>query len=321
MDRLSGVLTFLGDGKEYVSGDFIASRLSISRTAVWKYVNHLERLGYKIDKVKGKGYRLIRVPDRPYPWEIKRHLATETLGQEIIYKETIESTNSLAFKLALDGAPEGTCVIAETQKAGKGRLNRQWFSPSGRNLYMSIILRPQVHPSKVPPITFLSSLAVYDTIENLTGQKPTLKWPNDVLMNGKKLCGTLLELSTEAELVRFVVVGIGLNVNMKKSEIEEDLRQKATSLFVETKKSYERAFVCGMLLTNLEAHYRVFITGGEGRILELWQARAGLNGKHVEIVQMGERYSGVVEGIDRDGGMLLRADGVLKKIIAGDVTF
>jgi BirA family transcriptional regulator, biotin operon repressor / biotin---[acetyl-CoA-carboxylase] ligase len=321
MDRLSGVLTFLREGKEHVSGDFISSRLAISRTAVWKYVNQLEKLGYKIDKVKGKGYRLIKAPDRPYPWEVKRHLATESMGKEVVYKETIESTNTHAFRLALEGAPEGTCVIAETQKSGKGRLNRQWFSPSGRNLYVSVILRPQVHPSKVAPITFLSSLAVYDTIESLAGQKPTLKWPNDVLMNGRKLCGTLLELSTEAELVRFVVVGIGFNINMKGSEIEEGLRQKATSLFVETKKSYERAYVCGTLLTNLEAHYKVFTAHGEGTILDLWQERAGLNGKHVEIVQMGERYSGIVEGIDRDGGMLLRTDGVVKKIIAGDVTF
>jgi BirA family biotin operon repressor/biotin-[acetyl-CoA-carboxylase] ligase len=321
MDRLSGVLSHLRDRKDYVSGDFISARLAISRTAVWKYVNHLEKLGYKIDKVKGKGYRLMKAPDRPYPWEVERFLRTEVLGREIIYKEAVESTNTLAFKLALDGAPEGTCVVTETQKSGKGRLNRQWFSPAGRNLYISIILRPQIHPSRVPPITFLSSLAVYDTIESLVGFRPTLKWPNDVLMNGRKLCGTLLELSTEAELVRFVVVGIGLNINMKRPEIEEGLREKATSLFLETKKPYERALVCGMLLSNLEAYYKVFTADGGGRILDIWQERSGLTGQHVEIVQMGERHSGVVEGIDRDGGMLLRTDGTVKKIIAGDVTF
>lgn len=321
MDRLSGILSFLREGKGYVSGDLISSRLSVSRTAVWKYINQLEKLDYKIDKVKGKGYRLVKAPEKLYPWEVRRHLAAESIGKEIVYNEAVESTNTQAFKLALDGAPEGTCVIAETQKSGKGRLNRQWFSPSGKNLYISVILRPQVHPSRVPPITFLSSLAVYDTIERLTGEKPTLKWPNDVLMNGRKLCGTLLELSTESELVRFVVVGIGLNINMKAAEVDEALKQRATSLFMETKKSYERAYVCGILLTNLETHYEVFVRQGEGRILELWQERAGLNGKYVEIVQMGERYSGVVEGIDRDGGMLLRTDGVVRKIIAGDVTF
>ncbi|HBA55926.1 MAG TPA: biotin--[acetyl-CoA-carboxylase] ligase, partial [Syntrophorhabdus aromaticivorans] len=266
MDRIREVLTYLRDKNDYVSGDYMSGTIGISRTAVWKYINHLERLGYRIEKLKGKGYRLAEAPDKLYPWEVERHVTATVLGKKIIYKDNLDSTNALAFRLALSGEPEGTCVIAETQKSGKGRLGRKWFSPAGKNLYMSVLLRPRIPPSAVYPITFLSSLAVYDTIETLVRVQPTLKWPNDVLIAGKKVCGTLLELSTEADMVRFVIVGIGLNINMKEDETEEEIRQKATSFFMEARKSFERTAVCGILLDNLERYYRIFREKGTDEI-------------------------------------------------------
>ena len=236
MNRIGEILGFLREKEEYVSGDYISSRLGLTRTAVWKYVKQLRQMGYTIDTLKGKGYSLGTVPDRLYPWEVDRYLRTEFMGRNMQHHESIDSTNGLAFQLALADAAEGTCVVAEAQKAGKGRLQRKWFSPYGKNLYLSVILRPSLHPSCVYPITFLSSLAVYDTLLQL-GLKPTLKWPNDVLVNGKKICGTLLELSTEADLVRFVVVGIGLNVNMRRAEMADEIRSKATSLSSKRKLS------------------------------------------------------------------------------------
>ena len=203
---------------------------------------------------------------------------------------------------------------------GRGRLGRVWFSPEAKNLYLSVILRPDIHPSRIYPVTFLSSLAVYDTVRAL-GVDPTLKWPNDVLVNGRKICGTLLELSTEAEMVRFVIVGVGLNINMKEADLPEELRQKATSLFTETKKVYERAAVCGMLLSYLEKYYRIFREQGGQGICDIWEERAAIKGKHLEIIQMGEAYRGIAEGVDRDGAMLLNVDGAVKRIIAGDVSF
>jgi len=319
MHRLKEVLLFLRKEGQYVSGDYISRRLSISRTAVWKYINQLERTGYSLDKLKGKGYKLLKAPEKPYPWEIERYLDTKFIGKKIIYKETVDSTNTLAFKLALEGNPEGTCVIAETQKGGKGRLNRAWFSPAGKNLYISIILRPAVHPTGIYSITFLSSLAVYDTIETLCGEKPTLKWPNDVLIQEKKVCGTLLELSTETDMVKFVVVGIGFNINMQEKDIQKGLKQRATSLNIVMKKNYERAFVCGILLNNLEKYYSIFKKEGAEAVCTIWEERAKLKGKHLQIDQMGESYKGFAEGIDRDGAILLNVDGKIKKIIAGDV--
>jgi BirA family biotin operon repressor/biotin-[acetyl-CoA-carboxylase] ligase len=321
MDRIKEVLIYLRQKGDYTSGDYIATKIGISRTAIWKYMKQLERMGYRIVKLKGKGYRLIETPDKLYPWEIDRHLDTQFIGKKVIYKEKIDSTNTSAFRLALGGEPEGACIIAETQETGKGRLGRKWFSPVGKNLYLSVVLRPKIHPSRVYPITFISSLAVYDTIEMSTGIQPTLKWPNDVLIKGKKVCGTLIELSTEADLVRFVIVGIGFNINMKEEEIDKDIQQKATSLFMETKKIYERASVCGILLTNLEKYYSVFEKRGEKEICEIWEKQAAIKGKYMEITQMGESYKGVSEGIDRDGAMLLNINGQIKKIIAGDVNF
>jgi BirA family transcriptional regulator, biotin operon repressor / biotin---[acetyl-CoA-carboxylase] ligase len=319
MDRIGDILTFLREVQGYVSGDFISTKLGISRTAIWKHMHQLEKLGYDIVKLKGKGYKLIKAPDRLYAWEIGRHLNTTFMGKEILYREDVDSTNSLAFRLALEGAPEGTSVVAEAQRAGRGRLNRVWFSPAAKNLYLSAIVRPRVHPSKVYPMTFISSLAVSDTIASVAGLEATLKWPNDVLVNGKKICGTLLELSIETDVVRFVVVGTGLNINMK--EVDEEIKEKATSLYIETKKVYERPFVCGILLSNLEKYYLLFRNKGETEVCRIWEERAGIKGKYLEITQMGEVYKGISEGVDSSGAMLLNINGQTKKIIAGDVNF
>jgi BirA family biotin operon repressor/biotin-[acetyl-CoA-carboxylase] ligase len=321
MDNIGEVLKFLREEKGFTSGDYISKKLNVSRTAVWKYVNQLERYGYVIDKSKGKGYMLVSAPDRLYSWEIDRYRNTKIMGKKIIHYEVVDSTNVVALKLALAGEEEGTCIIAESQEKGKGRMGRKWCSPIGKNIYMSVIVRPPIHPSVVYPMTFLSSLAVSDTIKELTGEDPVLKWPNDVLMNGKKICGTLLELSTEADMVRFVVIGVGLNINMEPDEIDEEILNKASSLAMETKKVYERASLCGMLLSALEKYYLLFRQKGEEEICRIWEERALIRGKYIEINQMGESYQGICEGVDKDGAILLSIDGKTKKIIAGDVSF
>ncbi len=321
MDNISEVLKFLREKHDCISGDYIAKKLNVSRTAVWKYINQLERYGYVISKLKGKGYRLVTTPDKLYAWEIDECRNTGIMGKKIIHRDVVDSTNTLAFKLALAGEDEGTCVVAESQERGKGRLGRKWCSPIEKNIYLSIIVRPPIHPAVVYPVTFLSSLAVYDTIEETTGEKPVLKWPNDVLMHGKKLCGTLLELSTEADMVRFVIIGIGFNVNMDIDDMDEEIRQKASSLSMETKKIYARVPLCGMLLNNLEKYYLLFRNKGEEEICRIWEERAAIKGKYMEINQMEESYRGICEGLSRDGAILLNIDGRTQKIIAGDVRF
>jgi BirA family transcriptional regulator, biotin operon repressor / biotin---[acetyl-CoA-carboxylase] ligase len=320
MNRISEVLDFLRGNSGYVSGDYVSSRLGLSRTAVWKYVRQLREMGYIIDRLKGKGYVLLSKPDRLFPWEIEQFLSTSIIGRKIEYRDSIDSTNQVAFRMALDGAPEGTCVVAETQKTGKGRLQRKWFSPYGKNLYLSVVLRPKLHPSQVYPITFLSSLAVYDMLLSL-GLRPSLKWPNDVLVNGKKICGTLLELSTEADMVRFVVVGIGLNINMKRSEMSDEIRTKATSILLETKNFYERARVCGILLNSLEQYYHLLKKNGVKSLCGEWAEKANIRGKQMEILQGSSVFRGIAEGVDDDGALLLNDNGTVRRMIAGDVAF
>lgn len=320
MNRISEVLGFLRGNTGYVSGDYVSTRLGMSRTAVWKYVRQLREMGYTIDRLKGKGYVLLSKPDRLFPWEVEQFLSTSVIGRKIEYRDSIDSTNQFAYRLALDGAPEGTCVIAETQKTGKGRLQRKWFSPYGKNLYLSVVLRPRLHPSLVYPITFLSSLAVHDMLLTL-GLQPALKWPNDVLVNGKKICGTLLELSTEADMVRFVVVGIGLNVNMKRSEMSDEIRNKATSMFLETRNLYERARVCGILLNSLEQYYQHLKKNGVTSLCSEWEEKANVRGKQLEILQGTSVFRGIAEGIADDGALLLNDNGTVRRMIAGDVAF
>lgn len=321
MDNLGEVLRHLRDTSGFISGDHIAGELGVSRTAVWKYMNQLERYGYTIEKSKGKGYRLVLVPDKLYGWEVDRFRSSARIGSKIVHRDVVDSTNNYAYKQALTGEAEGTCVIAEVQEKGKGRLGRKWSSPEGKNVYLSVILRPSIHPSLIYPATFLSSLAVADTIQQLTGLEATLKWPNDVLIGPKKISGTLIELSTEAEMVKFVIIGIGLNINMDVKDLDSEIRSKATSFLIETKKTWERSRVCGILLTNLELYYEVFKNDGPRAICDIWQERARIQGKYLEINQMGEIFKGIAKGIDKDGAILLEIDGITKKILAGDVNF
>lgn len=321
MDNISKIIAILREHKDYVSGDRISEMLGISRTAVWKCIKNLEKYGYIINTLKGKGYMLEKAPGAPLPWEIRRFLETKTIGKEIIYKKSVDSTNSLAFKLALAGKSEGTCIIAESQQAGRGRLNRTWHSPAGKNLYLSVILRPHIEPSRIYPITFISCLAVFDTIETVSETVPVLKWPNDVLLNGKKVCGTLLEISAETDMVKFVIAGIGLNVNMEENELAEDIKDRATSLYMETKRVYDRSYVCGEMLNNFEKYYEIFNEYGGNEICRLWEKKAKINGKYIEVNQLGEILKGISEGIDSTGALLLNIGGETKRIIAGDTTF
>ena len=319
MNRAGEILAFLRDRNEYVSGAAIASKMGITRTAVWKYLKQLERMGYVFETLKGTGYWLKSAPDKLYPWEIERYLDAATIGREIVYRDEVDSTNALAFRLALAGAAEGTCVVAESQSAGRGRLQRQWFSPHAKNLYLSVVLKPPVHPSRIYPLSFISSLAAFDTLTAL-GVAPRLKWPNDVLAGGKKVCGSLIELSTEADRVRFAIVGIGLNINMERADMEPEIADRATSLLIEAKKRFERASVCGMLLNSLEKHYEVVGRHGVDEVCRLWEEKAKTTGTYMEIRQMDRVYRGISQGIDWDGAVLLNENGVVKRVIAGDVS-
>lgn len=305
----------------YVSGARLSEALGVSRTAVWKQIEQLRQLGYRIEAVPSRGYRLCSTPDLPLAEELRMGLATRLVGREIRYLAETDSTNRQAYALGEAGAGEGLVVIADRQTAGKGRMGRTWASPPGVNLYLSILLRPPLPPQAAPQLTFVSTLAVSRAIRAVSGLEPTHKWPNDVLIDGRKVAGLLNEMSAETDRLRFVVLGIGVNLNMTADQFPAELRMPATSLLLAGGEPVSRAHFARTLLQQLDALYAEYLLRGPAPIMAAWEARCDLVGRRVEIDESGSgKVCGTVAGIDRDGALLLTlADGSTERVLAGDV--
>jgi BirA family biotin operon repressor/biotin-[acetyl-CoA-carboxylase] ligase len=303
----------------YLSGARLSAQLGISRAAIWKQIVALREQGYAIDATPSKGYRLAAGPDRLLSEEIQDGLATTVIGSEIVYFAETDSTNHRAALLAEGGARDGTVIVAEAQSAGKGRLGRRWTSPAGVNLYLSIILRPAIAPRAAPLLTFLSSFATARTIELETGLRPTVKWPNDVLLDGCKVAGLLNEMNAETERVNYVILGIGVNLNMTQEQFPEDLRYPATSLALALQHPVDRVRFCRRLLSEIDTLYRDY-PAGQDAILTGWLAYFDLLDKKVTVEEPSRSIVGTVTGIAADGALLLALEnGDSERILAGDV--
>jgi len=304
-----------------VSGGRLGDALQISRTAVWKHITALRDLGYRIEAVPSRGYRLLAAPDILIPAEIRAGLHVSRIGRKVVcYRET-GSTNDTAFRLAEEGAKEGTVVIAEAQRRGKGRLGREWQSPPGVNLYCSVILRPPILPVVAAQLTFLSAVAAARAIESVTELRPLIKWPNDLLLSGAKVAGLLNEMSAETEKVNFIVLGLGVNINMRQEQFMTELRHPATSLLLETGKPVSRLAFTRALLEALDDLYDVYLKKGYAPVREEWLGRCNFIGKSVRVTFRERELRGTAEGIDEEGALLVRiSDGLLERVLAGDVT-
>jgi len=312
---------FRGSPGRVVSGEELGTALKVSRTAVWKHVKNLLSQGYQIESVPSRGYRFLAAPDVLTSLEITSGLQTKRIGRQISSVRETESTNLLAFRLAENSAPEGTVVIAEAQTGGKGRLGRHWESPPGVNLYCSVILRPPMSPVRAPQLTFLSAVAVARAIEEVAQLRPTIKWPNDVLLNGRKVAGLLNEMSAETDTIHCVVLGIGVNINMGLEQFPNNLRQPATSLFLEKGVSVNRVDFTRALLTSLDTLYDYYLAHGFPVIREEWLSRSTVQGRKVRVSFGKGEMEGVVSGVDNDGALLIiRGDGTQERVLAGDVT-
>jgi len=310
------ILEFLRKKQDYVSGDLIAGRLNISRQALWKHIQELKDSGYDIVAVPHLGYKLLSTPDRLFAHEISSSLATDFIGKKIYYSETAPSTNEIADALAMKGEPEGALVVAETQTKGKGRLGRIWFSPKYKGIYFSLILRPDILPSQAPILTLLSAVAVCEAIREVCGEQALIKWPNDIYLNNKKMGGILTELSAETDRVRFVVVGIGLNVNNDR----KSLISTATSLKDQKNETVSRLQLLRVLLHRLEENYLLFQNKETACIIEKWRHHSLTLGKRVKVYSHKQHIEGQALDVDTDGGLLVRVDsGITKKVMAGDV--
>lgn len=306
----------------FLSGEEISHRLKVSRTAVWKRITHLRALGYEIEASTRLGYRLIQSPDLLIPSEIKPILKTKWIGKTIHYFHTLDSTNSKAYQLALNGAEEGELVIAELQEKGRGRIERQWFSPPHLNLYLSVILRPNIPPHQASLITLMAAVATADAIQNFSGLFPLIKWPNDILLRDRKVAGLLNEIRSETDRIHFVILGIGVNLNMGEKVLPKEIRAIATSLMIEMGRTISRKTFFQSLLLELERWYTIFLKQGSDVILKAWRDRAQIEGRRVKVTSFGETLVGMAVDIDSDGALILETEGGRRKrIVAGDVKY
>ena len=307
-------------GGKWVSGQSLSNKLAVTRSAVWKQVTKLKEEGYVIASSPKKGYLLRKTSPMLLPNEIREELVTEVFGKrDIVYFKEIDSTNTRAKELADQGAAEGTLVISEKQTNGRGRKGRSWFSPSQEGIYISIILRPIIPPSEAPKTTLLTAVAVAETLLSLTRLKVSIKWPNDILVSGKKIAGILTEISAEMDAIDYIVVGLGLNVNTP--DFPGDIRDKATSILIETGKHFPRVKIIKEYLKQYEKYYEIFGRIGFEPIITRWKEFTNIVGRWITVRSTNTEYTGEVHDIDKDGVLILKdSAGKLHSIVSGDVS-
>ncbi len=303
----------------FLSGEELARKCGISRTMVWKHIKSLERDGFGIEAVPSQGYRITSTPDILRKADIKQGLKTRVIGKELILLSEVSSTNTIAQEMAISGAPEGTVVIAETQTSGKGRLGRKWISPKG-NLYLSVILRPDIAMHKAPLVTLMGAVAVASAIRKKCRLDPGIKWPNDVLLSGKKVCGLLSEMSAEQDRIRYLVLGIGVDVNMELRALPADIEAVSTTLAREAGKEIDRTLFLRHLLRELDSWYASFLAN-EQDVLREWMSLNMTVGSRVQVSGAGRIVEGLAQRIDSEGRLVIRQDdGSIQTVAAGDVT-
>ncbi len=310
------ILDYLKKKNDYISGDLLAQRLGMSRQALWKHIQEFKEAGYDIVAVPHLGYRLVSSPDRLFPFEVARDLNTKFVGNRIYYFDTLASTMNEAMKLGIEGSPEGTLVLSESQTKGRGRLGREWFSPKYKGIYLSLILRPKISPDEASIFTLLAGVSISEAVKEIAGLDSCIKWPNDILIGHRKLGGILTELNAEMDEVNFVTIGAGLNVNNDKKSLPEG----ATSLREHKKEPFSRVALLQEILRKIELNYLLLQKKGAHPIIEKWRDYNVTLGKRVKVHFHKEHIEGEAVDIDIDGGLLVRRDsGVTDKVISGDV--
>lgn len=309
-------------GAGSVSGADLAQQLGMSRAAVWARIEELRKLGYEITATPHQGYRLLSTPDALHADDLLARLPDNQLvGRDIRVFEETNSTNDVAEKLARDGAKEGVVVFAESQRKGRGRLGRHWLSPARKGLWFSVLLRPDLRPQSATQLTVLTATALARAIRLQTNLRPEIKWPNDILLRGKKIAGILTELSAELDHIKYVIIGIGVDVNLTATELPPELRKIATSLRIESGQLVPRPELAAAVLRELDADYARVRQGKFEELADEWEQQCTTLGQRVTI-RVGDRtQSGVAEALDPEGALLLRTQhGRLERIIGGDVT-
>lgn len=315
----SELLTALRNTKGFVSGQELCETLGVSRTAVWKGMKKLKEEGYKIESVSNKGYRLMEAPDIINEDELKSIRKTVWAGKEIVYFDVTDSTNIQAKRLAEDGMPHGTLVLAGAQKAGRGRRGRHWESPEQGGIFMTLLLRPSFAPQKASMLTIIAAMAVAKAIRIETSLPAEIKWPNDIVLNGKKICGILTELNTEIDTINYVVAGIGINVSNQ--AFGKEINATATSLALEGGGTLYRATLIEAVLEQFEYYYEIFCRNLDlSFILEEYNSFLVNRNRQVRILDPKEPFTGIAKGINAKGELLVETENGETSVSSGEVS-
>ncbi len=311
---------FTNAGGSYLSGQYLAELVGCSRTAIWKHIEELRKEGFELEAVRRKGYRILKTPETITADEIRLGLTTTFIGKEIHYEESVDSTQRIAHRLAYENVPEGTVVIAEEQQAGRGRMDRKWHSPKYTGIWMSVILRPNIPLIKAPQLTLLAAVAIVQAIEEHTNLTPGIKWPNDILINGKKVTGILTELQAEADRINSIIIGIGMNVNHRTEDFPIEIQEIATSLLIENGKIVSRSDIIKAIFMNLEKLYLLYLDQGFLPIKILWEGYAISIGKSIKARTLLDTIVGKALGITEEGVLKIEDEqGVIHHVYSADI--
>lgn len=314
------ILRLLRSADGYISGQELCNRFGVSRTAVWKAINQLKEAGYEIEAQQNKGYRLMAAPDLMTEAEIKSLMHTDWVAKEVLYFDTIDSTNTKAQELAEKGYPSGTLVVADKQESGKGRRGRSWVSPSGTGIFMTLMIKPDINPNNASMLTLVAALAVAKAITSVTGEEALIKWPNDIVVNGKKVCGILTEMNAQFDYINHIVVGIGINVHNE--SFPEKISQMASSLMIEAGgKRFHRAQIIAETMSYFEQYYDTFLkTQDLSALVREYDELLVNRNKSVRVLDPKEPFDGKAMGITPKGELIVDTWESRKLVSSGEVS-
>ncbi|MGO1470065.1 MAG: biotin--[acetyl-CoA-carboxylase] ligase [Tissierella sp.] len=314
------ILKRLKENDNFISGEKLSQEFHMTRSGIWKYINMLKEEGYIIESIPRRGYRLTSSPDILTFEEIRKYLNTEFMGRNLYYFDSVDSTNNQAKKIA-SKEMEGTCLIAEQQVEGKGRLGRRWISPKKKGIWMSVILKPDMEPYNVGSITLLGAASVYKALKKMDIDSQ-IKWPNDILINNKKIGGILTEISAELNKINYLVMGIGINVNLDEKDIPDELKTKATSIKINENRRIDRKILLANILNEFESLYISFVNeNSNSKAIEICRKNSATIGKEVKVRQGKEEKLGKALDINNKGELVVEfKEGHIQNIFAGEVS-
>ncbi len=306
----------------YISGEQLSELLGVSRTAVWKWINQLKAEGYVIESQTKLGYRLVESPETLFSYEIEPYMNTKLIGKHIIYFDTLDSTNNEAKRLAEKSFEDGTVLIADEQQSGRGRLGRNWVSPKGKGIWLTMMLKPQIAPKDASKLTIIAALAVVRAIRSICKVESQIKWPNDIVLNGKKICGILTEMNAEMDGIHYLIIGIGVNANLDEGDLDETLLDKATSLKAEMNSKVDRKVLIANILNEFEILYHDFIKEATiEKFFEEYKSSSATIGQQVKLVDRKGETIGFAEDLNIEGQLIVRKeDGTLIEVTSGEVS-